>query len=206
MPTTSEEGVDRLKRKRITLRAATTKIINEIGVLLATDTTDIGELEETFDILLLKEAFLKELHKELEPSVEYVALEEKISGARGAVTPDVEERWRYYQQCRTLRLTLNDDEAVDATPPNSTSSKCRLSSSSPGVEHLLWTCVASAQQEVSRPSDLQPTSDKPSAGDRPRGFHRGPQTDAGNAAQIRSSGGARVPLLVTLASSLRHKS
>ena len=55
MPTTSEEGVDRLKRKRITLRAATTKIINEIGVLLATDPTDIGELEETFDILLLKD-------------------------------------------------------------------------------------------------------------------------------------------------------
>lgn len=83
MPTTSEEGVDRLKRKRITLRAATTKIINEIGVLLATDPTDIGELEETFDILLLKEASLKELDKEIEPSVECDALEEEISGAEG---------------------------------------------------------------------------------------------------------------------------
>lgn len=51
--------------------------------LLATDPTDIGELEETFDILLLKEASLKELDKEIELSVEYDALEEEISGAEG---------------------------------------------------------------------------------------------------------------------------
>uniref|UniRef100_A0A0K8R544 Putative metalloprotease n=1 Tax=Ixodes ricinus TaxID=34613 RepID=A0A0K8R544_IXORI len=42
MPTTSQEGVDRLKRKRTALRAATTKIINEIGALQARDPTDIG--------------------------------------------------------------------------------------------------------------------------------------------------------------------
>ncbi|KAG0429838.1 hypothetical protein HPB47_023244 [Ixodes persulcatus] len=86
MRATSQEGVDRLKRKRTTPRAGTTKIINEIGVLLATDPTDIGELEETFYILLLKEASLKELDKEIEPSVEYDALEEEISGAEGLLS------------------------------------------------------------------------------------------------------------------------
>ncbi|CAN8011895.1 unnamed protein product, partial [Ixodes pacificus] len=102
-------------------------------------------------------------------------------------------------------LTLNDDEAVDPKPPNLTWPEFRLSGSSPGVEHLLWTCVASAQQEVSSPCDAQPTSVEPAAVDRTRGLERGPQTDSGNAARIRLSGGARVPLLVTLASSLRHK-
>ncbi|KAG0429071.1 hypothetical protein HPB47_024007 [Ixodes persulcatus] len=72
----------------------------------------------------------------------------------GAVTPDVEGRMRYYQQCRTARLTLNDNEAVDPTTPNLTWPEFRLSGSSPGVEHLLWTCLASAQQEVSCPSDF----------------------------------------------------
>ncbi|KAG0420990.1 hypothetical protein HPB47_003101 [Ixodes persulcatus] len=48
IPTTSQEGSDLLKRK--TLRAATTKIINEIGVLLATYPADIGDLEEGSDV------------------------------------------------------------------------------------------------------------------------------------------------------------
>ncbi|CAN8029596.1 unnamed protein product, partial [Ixodes persulcatus] len=55
-------------------------------------------------------------------------------------------------------LTLNDDEAFDPTPAILTWLKCRLSGSSPGVEHLLWTCVASAEKEVSSPSDPLPTT------------------------------------------------
>ncbi|KAG0423885.1 hypothetical protein HPB47_000376 [Ixodes persulcatus] len=83
MPHPSQESVDRLKRKRTTLRAATTKVINEIGALLTSDPTEIGELEEKLDILLLKEASLKELDREIEPSVEDEALAEEVSGAEG---------------------------------------------------------------------------------------------------------------------------
>ncbi|EEC10514.1 hypothetical protein IscW_ISCW019916 [Ixodes scapularis] len=102
-------------------------------------------------------------------------------------------------------LTLNNDEAVDPTKPTLAWPECRLSGSSPGVEHLLWACVDSAQQEDSSPSDPLPASDETAAVDRPRGLDKGPQTDAGNAARILSSGVARVPLVVTFASPLGHK-
>ncbi|KAG0436495.1 hypothetical protein HPB47_017918 [Ixodes persulcatus] len=62
MPHPSQESVDRLKRKRTTLRAATTKVINEIGALLTSDPTEIEEIE---------------------PSVEDEALVEEVSGAEG---------------------------------------------------------------------------------------------------------------------------
>ncbi|KAG0417408.1 hypothetical protein HPB47_005650 [Ixodes persulcatus] len=46
MPTTSQEGGDRLKLKTATVRAATTDIINEIYVLLAMDPTEIALCRE----------------------------------------------------------------------------------------------------------------------------------------------------------------
>lgn len=58
-------------------------MINEIGALLTSDPTEIGELEEKLHILLLKEASLKKFDREIGPSVECEALEEEVSGSAG---------------------------------------------------------------------------------------------------------------------------
>ncbi|KAG0421974.1 hypothetical protein HPB47_002172 [Ixodes persulcatus] len=60
-------------------------MINEIGALLTSDPTEIGELEEKLDILLLKEASLKELDREIEPSVEDEALAEEVKKTYGVL-------------------------------------------------------------------------------------------------------------------------
>lgn len=83
MPHPSQDSIELLKRKRTSLRAATTRVINEIGALLTSYPSEIGELEEKPDILLIKEASLKEFDKEIEAVVEDEALEEEVSGAEG---------------------------------------------------------------------------------------------------------------------------
>ncbi|KAG0430402.1 hypothetical protein HPB47_022732 [Ixodes persulcatus] len=118
------------QKKRTTLRAATTKVINEIGALLTSDPTEIGELEEKLDILLLKEASLKELDREIEPSVEDEALAEEgrtllrllLDGGsqRTFVRRDISERLH-------LRMLGEEDVRIFTFGGNATTNptKCR---------------------------------------------------------------------------------
>lgn len=59
-------------------------MINKIGTLLTSDQTKICELEEKLDVLL-KEAYLREIDREIEPSIKDEALEEEVSGMEGYV-------------------------------------------------------------------------------------------------------------------------
>lgn len=77
MDTSKAALTDRAKRKRTVVRAATTKLINEVAAMA--DPTTVGELQTKFDLLVLKEDTLKELDSEIEQGIDDEALEEEIT-------------------------------------------------------------------------------------------------------------------------------
>lgn len=58
MDTAKAALTDRAKRKRTVVRAATTKLINDVAAMA--DLTTVGELQTKFDLLVLKEDTFKE--------------------------------------------------------------------------------------------------------------------------------------------------
>ncbi|CAN8014517.1 unnamed protein product [Ixodes persulcatus] len=77
----TQATIDRLRRRRAVVRTSTTKLLNETDVLLATEDTHMGELQEKFEFLVSKESTLKELDREMEEVVDCESIEEEMTGA-----------------------------------------------------------------------------------------------------------------------------
>ncbi|KAG0439996.1 hypothetical protein HPB47_016440 [Ixodes persulcatus] len=70
--------MERLRRKRAVIRSAVTRATNELEALLDSSDATAGELTESLNILVLKEAALKAVDGEIEDGVDIGHLEEEM--------------------------------------------------------------------------------------------------------------------------------
>lgn len=71
--------MDRLKQKRAHLRAATTRVINDLNTLMDATPISAGELNDKLGLLKTKEGPLAALDEEIERLVEDGDLEEELT-------------------------------------------------------------------------------------------------------------------------------
>lgn len=113
----TQAAIDRLKRRRAVVRTSITKLLNDIDVLLATEDTYHGELQEKFEFLLSKESTLKELDREMEAVVDCESIEEEMTGAevyyeRISVTKTRLRNKLTEREQATARLSLMQNTAI----------------------------------------------------------------------------------------------
>ncbi|KAL1445249.1 hypothetical protein MTO96_045124 [Rhipicephalus appendiculatus] len=70
--------MERLRRKRTTVRAAVTRIINEMTTLMQTEPTPTGELTDHLNLLKIKETMLTDLDSQIEEHVADDNLEDEM--------------------------------------------------------------------------------------------------------------------------------
>lgn len=73
--------MDRHRRKRATLRAGVTKTISDSNALLDTQSTTTGELQDILNVLIMKEAALRDIDKQIEDLVDDENLELELEAA-----------------------------------------------------------------------------------------------------------------------------
>lgn len=73
--------MDRHRRKRATLRAGVTKTISDSNALLDTQSTTTGELQDILNVLIMKEAALRDIDKQIEDLVDDENLELVLEAA-----------------------------------------------------------------------------------------------------------------------------
>ncbi|XP_064463439.1 uncharacterized protein LOC135374405 [Ornithodoros turicata] len=77
----SDSAIDRLKKKRAVVRRAATKVMNELDVMLTTETTPVGAFEEKVEVLKFKEKELQKLDLEIESLISIDDLDDEVEGS-----------------------------------------------------------------------------------------------------------------------------
>ncbi|XP_064486068.1 uncharacterized protein LOC135398613 [Ornithodoros turicata] len=122
--------MDRVKQKRGVLRAAITKLINEIDLLLQTTAPAADVLSTKLDILKSKEEMLQTLDQNIEESVPEEAFEQEVQGVLSyeekicTAKSQITQKLRTYN--RQLPRTDSSPSRVPHVQPTQNAAACRV--------------------------------------------------------------------------------
>ncbi|KAL1468557.1 hypothetical protein MTO96_025326 [Rhipicephalus appendiculatus] len=103
--------MDRQKKKRSSLRAGVTKLINDLALMMASPTATIGELQDNLNVLTMKETALQELDAAIELLVEDDQFESELEIVESYQTSICLAKSKVTRRIEEMRISLSGIQA-----------------------------------------------------------------------------------------------